>query len=403
MPFLSRASAVHNLLSLLSLRKPKRNHRQEEDPLINSPSGEVVSYLNEINDKLQSSRTWSPLANTEQDWTSHPFVAWVAEQNEKEGDGWLRMRLFQKRAGTMSLAEKVFLERIHAALFAFKSCSSPRKLYKLLNKSMQCAMGVSLSGWKALKLFPKPPDDTESPSESEEGPDLQKPRNLFDHGSQCLLEEEYQYDDEDDGLAELAMEIEGGEDNTASESELVTLTEISKDVFDDTKIGRQQCAAGMRLCECDGRYFICTKHFVVHSFAYNDLHHRKKTFFAIPSRSDLIDKTARTKSANKATTATLEATALAEDMTKLKAVLSRSRFSSKADGDSRRILAGLVIYLPKLSSLALEQVIPFTLYAMFNEAGVSINADDLFNSCPSRNTFDRMVKDLAADMLVVCG
>jgi hypothetical protein len=90
-------------------------------------------------------------------------------------------------------------------------------------------------------------------------------------------------------------------------------------------------------------------------------------------------------------------------MTKLNAVLTRPRYSSKADGDSRRILAGLVLYLPKLSSLALEQVVTFILYAFPNEAGVSINADDLSKSCPSRNTFERMVKDIAADMLVVCG
>jgi hypothetical protein len=116
----------------------------------------------------------------------------------------------------------------------------------------------------------------------------------------------------------------------------------------------------------------------------------------------LIDKTARTKAANKATTTNTSKTAeLAESMTKINAVLTRRRFSSKADGDSRRILAGLVIYLPKLSSLALEQVMPFTMYAVFKEAEVSVNADDL--SCPSRNTFERMVKDLAADMLVVCG
>ena len=43
---------------------------------------------------------------------------------------------------------------------------------------------------------------------------------------------------------------------------------------------------------------------------------------------------------------------------------------------------------------------PFTLFAVFKEAGVSINPDDLFNS---RNTFENFFKDLAADMLVVCG
>jgi hypothetical protein len=192
--------------------------------------------------------------------------------------------------------------------------------------------------------------------------------------------------------------MDEGEDNIASESELVTLTEISKDHF----ISRE-CGAGMRLHECDGRYFLCTKGFFVQSSVCNVHGQKKAFFFTIPSRCDLIDKTARSKAATRATTNAANTTALAESMTKLNAVLTRRRFSSNADGNSRRIFAGLVLYLPKLSSLAFEQVIPFTLYAVFKEAGISINVDDLLNSCPSRNTFERMVKDLAANMLVVCG
>ena len=123
----------------------------------------------------------------------------------------------------------------------------------------------------------------------------------------------------------------------------------------------------------------------------------------MPSQFDLINKTACSKVANTATINKAKTIELAESMTKLNAVLTPRRFSSKAGGDSRRILAGLVLYLPKLSSLALEQVVTFILYAFPNEAGVSINADDLFKSCPSRTSFDRMVKDLSANVLVVSG
>jgi hypothetical protein len=271
----------------------------------------------------------------------------------------------------MRLVEKVFLDRIHAALFVFKNCSSQKGLHKLLNMLMRCAMGVGLSSWYQLGLFPEPPDipeDAESPSESEEGPNLHVPRILFENTSQLLLEEEQQDGDggptsspispptspmtistaspqDDDQAALLLEQIDGGEDNIASESELVTLTEIPKDDFD-----RFQCAAGMRLCECEGRYFLCTKGFCVQSLAG-----KKTRFFAIPSRSDLIDRTARAKESKKADINASATTRRAEDMTKLTAVLTRRRFRSKADGESRRILAGLVIYLPKLASLALEQ------------------------------------------------
>jgi hypothetical protein len=214
MPFLSPVAAVTNFLVRLSLRKPKRSHPQEEDLLIDYPSREAVPLLNEINDKLQSSRTRSPLANTGRDWTLHAFHAWVAEKNLRDGDGWLRMGLFQRRTGQMKLPEKTFLVRIHAALF--KNCLSPQELYKLLNTHMRCAMGLSANGWRILDIFPKPPDfpdGTESLSESEEGLDLQEPRNLFENAPQILLEDEQQDGDEDDDPAALPLEqMDCGED-----------------------------------------------------------------------------------------------------------------------------------------------------------------------------------------------
>jgi hypothetical protein len=431
MPFFSPAvkKQIRALLSLRTKKKrPKRSHQQEEEPLplIDNPSSKSISLLYEINDNLQSSRAWSPPPsnNGQRNWTSHPFVTWIAEQNEREDDGWLRLGLFQKRTGKMSLVEKVFLERIHAALFVCKNFSSPTGLHKLLNMPMRCAMGVSLKGWKELNLFPNPPDDTESPSRSEDGPDLQEPRNLFENDSQFSQEEEQQEPLEQDGESDLVfftaeVSKDKFEDTTrdsekcaasgmreeeqqepleqVGESDLVFFTEISEDKLEG--FHNRKDSEGMRLCECDGRYFLCRKGFVVQSFACNLQH--KNVFFAIPARFDLINKTARSKVANTATINNAKTTALAESMTKLNDVLTRRRFSSKADGDSRRILAGLVMYLPKLSSLALEQVMPFTLYALFNEAGVNINAADLFRSCPSRNSFDRMVKDLSADVLVV--
>jgi hypothetical protein len=110
------------LLASRTLRKPKRSQQQEEDLLIDHPSNEAVPLLNKINDKLQSSRTWSPPANTGRDWTSHPFVAWVAEKNRSEGEGWLRKGLFQKGSGQMKLAEKTSVIRIHASPFRLQDC-----------------------------------------------------------------------------------------------------------------------------------------------------------------------------------------------------------------------------------------------------------------------------------------
>jgi hypothetical protein len=121
---------LKNFLGLLSLRKPKRSHQQEEDLFIDQSSSEAVPLLNEIIDKLQSSCSWSPPTNTGRDWTLHPFVAWVAEKNLKEGDGWLRTGLFQKRTGKLKLVEKIFFERMHAAIFDFQNCSSPTVLYR---------------------------------------------------------------------------------------------------------------------------------------------------------------------------------------------------------------------------------------------------------------------------------
>jgi hypothetical protein len=55
---------------------------------------------------------------------------------------------------------------------------------------------------------------------------------------QILLEEEQQDGDEDDDPP--APLLDGGEDNIASESELVTLNEISEDNFVDTRLCRYQ-------------------------------------------------------------------------------------------------------------------------------------------------------------------
>jgi hypothetical protein len=114
----------------------------------------------------------------------------------------------------------------------------------------------------------------------------------------------------------------------------------------------------------------------------------------------LIDKNARSKEATRATTDKAKTTVLAKAMAKLNAVLTRRRYLSKADGDSRRLFGSLVLYLPKLSSLALEQVMWFTRYDMFKEAGVSIKANDLFNSCPSHRR--TLLKEWLKILLPTC-
>jgi hypothetical protein len=233
MPFLSPASVVHNIMSVLSRRKPKRSHQQEEDPLVDNPSSEAVSLLNEISDKLQSSPTWSPPANTG-GWESHPFVAWLEKQHETKGDGWLRLGLFRKKTGMMRLVEKVFIERIHAALF--KNCSSKKRLHKLLNNLMRCAMGVSSNGWSEHKLFPAPPNipvDMESPSESEE-----EEQQDGDGGPTSP---------QADGRAALPPErIDGGEDNTASESNFLWLSLRSQ----KTNSTDSNVSSVQRECDC---------------------------------------------------------------------------------------------------------------------------------------------------------
>ncbi len=81
-------------------------------------------------------------------------------------------------------------------------------------------------GWRILDCFPKPSDDdTESPSQSEEEPDLQEPRNLFENTSQ-------ETDDEDnDPATQPLAQIYGREDRIATGALVMTIHHISTTRF----------------------------------------------------------------------------------------------------------------------------------------------------------------------------
>jgi hypothetical protein len=85
---------------------------------------------------------------------------------------------------------------------------------------------------------------SESSSESEEGPDLQEPRNLFENALQFLLEEAQQDGDEDDDPPAL---LDGGEDNMAESEEGPDLRE-PRNLFENapTDLARRGAARWRR-------------------------------------------------------------------------------------------------------------------------------------------------------------
>ena len=108
---------------------------------------------------------------------------------------------------------------------------------------------------------------------------------------------------------------------------------------------------------------------------------------------------------NSSTNASQETKMLAEN-TRLKAnqeglkkVLAATRFNF--DPHCARLIAGLAVYHPKISSLAFEQILPIFLQAFLTTAGQPQSIESLSQVCPSNQTIDNNIRNLAADTMML--
>jgi hypothetical protein len=79
--------------------------------------------------------------------------------------------------------------------------------------------------------------------------------------------------------------------------------------------------------------------------------------------------------------------------------LAKARFSF--NDDSRRLVAGLVALHPKISSLAWEQVYPFLLKVFFDDVGTELEIERFYELCPSRETYENLLWELAAESVMI--
>jgi hypothetical protein len=153
-------------------------------------------------------------------------------------------------------------------------------------------------------------------------------------------------------------------------------------------------------------YFLCEKGFHVEVHTQGE----EKRPYVIPSRYKVVDKTAETKEKKKAIAEAdarvAEADArVAEDdasgtLTRMHKILHRSRFGFS--DDNRRLIAGLIVFQPKVASVGFEQIFSVYLHAFLNEAGIETNSNQVYALNPKRNTMENLVLDLAADSIIWC-
>jgi hypothetical protein len=180
-------------------------------------------------------------------------------------------------------------------------------------------------------------------------------------------------------------------------AECPTIELIDKDSYDLIKRKRHP-PAGRELSDPMEHPTRGTLYFLVTEGFYVQLHHRMPTnkhpdvvdiVYAIPKRKILVDKTTATLKARK------------EDIgSAIEASLKAERFGYNEE--SRRFMGGLIAFLPKVSSLAWEQILPFSLLAYFHSAGIQVELERLRLLCPKRNTIEALVADFAADTMMIC-
>jgi hypothetical protein len=114
-------------------------------------------------------------------------------------------------------------------------------------------------------------------------------------------------------------------------------------------------------------------YFLVMEGFYVQLHHRMPTakrpdvvdvLYAIPKQKVLVDKKSSTLKARKEKIGSA-----------VEASLRAERFGYNEE--SRHVMGGLIAFLLKLSSLAWEQILPFSLHAYFRSTGINVKLEQL--------------------------
>jgi hypothetical protein len=176
-----------------------------------------------------------------------------------------------------------------------------------------------------------------------------------------------------------------------------TIELINQDSYDWIKRKRHP-PAGRELSDPIEHPTRGTLYFLVTEGFYVKLHHRMPTkkhpdvvdvVYAIPKRKIIVDKKSSTLKARKEKIGSA-----------VEASLRAERFGY--DDESRRVMGSLIAFLPKVSSLAWEQILPFTLLAYFRLAGVQAELEQLRLLMPKRNTIEALVADFAADSMMIC-
>jgi hypothetical protein len=137
-------------------------------------------------------------------------------------------------------------------------------------------------------------------------------------------------------------------------------------------------------------HFLVTKGWQVEIFEQRETKHMMAASFAfaIPSRMACSDKTQATKAEGKVENLKLRTK-------KLDKKIDTTRFTSSPF--SRRLLAGLVAYQPKTSSLSWEQTIPIVLGAFLFDIGSDVSAEQLAAIAPTRQTMENLLFEFAVE------
>jgi hypothetical protein len=154
-------------------------------------------------------------------------------------------------------------------------------------------------------------------------------------------------------------------------------------------------------------YFLCQKGFHVEVHTQGEEKHP----YVIPSRYRVVDKTAETKEKKNAIAGAEARVAEYEASIadargggtlsrRLDEILHRTRFGFTED--TRRLLAGLIVFQPTVASLGFEQIFSVYLYAFLKELGIETDSSQVYALNPKRNTMENLVLDLAADSIIWC-
>jgi hypothetical protein len=138
-------------------------------------------------------------------------------------------------------------------------------------------------------------------------------------------------------------------------------------------------------------HFLVTKNWKVEIYEQKKSSYTQEGKFAflVPARRNCLDKTQTTKAEGK-----LEN--LEQFTARLNAKIEATRFTSQPF--SRRLLAGLIAYQPKTSSLSWEQSIPIILGSFLYDIGhQDISGEQLSGMSPSRQTLENLVFEFAVE------